>query len=76
MKNRKLKPTHYLAEFYPESGFCTKTVINWIKSGKIRGEKTLTGRYLVLVDQPESTDNVSDTDNVNSLLQMMKAKRK
>ena len=45
---RKLKPKAYLDEVYPDAGICPKTVINWIKKGKIKGEKTPTGRWLVL----------------------------
>ena len=63
---RKLKPQAYLDEFYPSSGICTKTVINWIKSKKIRGIKTHTGRYLVEVDSDNSTNRV------NNLFHMIK----
>lgn len=68
----KLKPRAYLDEYYPSSGYCPKTVTNWIKSGKIKGEITPTGRYLVLVDPTKSANNVSNPDNVNSLVQKMK----
>jgi hypothetical protein len=47
---RKLKPQAYLDEVYPGAGYTTKTVINWIKAGKIKGEQTVTGRWLVLID--------------------------
>ncbi len=57
---RKLKPQAYLDEFYPSAGICTKTVINWIKSKKIKGEQTHTGRYLVLVDHDDSTNRVNN----------------
>jgi predicted site-specific integrase-resolvase len=63
---RKLKPQAYLDEAYTGVGYTTKTVVNWIKSGKIRGERTPTGRWLVLMDeQPES--------KVSSLVKMMEA---
>lgn len=63
---RKLKPQAYLDEFYPNSGMCQRTVINWIKAGHIKGEQTKTRRWLVLIeDQPES--------KVNSLVKMMEA---
>jgi hypothetical protein len=65
---RKLKPQAYLNEFYPSSGMCTKTVINWIKLNKIDGEKTHTGRYLVLIDPKKQQGNVKN------IVKMMKAK--
>ncbi|WNC69943.1 hypothetical protein RI845_07350 [Thalassotalea nanhaiensis] len=52
---RKLKPSQYLAEYYPGAGYCTKTVINWIKRGKIKGEQTPTDRWLVVVEDSKST---------------------
>ncbi|NQY65426.1 MAG: hypothetical protein HRT38_17250 [Alteromonadaceae bacterium] len=63
---RTLKPQDYLDEVYPDAGISTKTVINWIKAGKIRGKQTLTGRWLVLV-------NDNETSKVNELVQMMEA---
>lgn len=63
---RKLKPQAYLNEFYPDSGIVPKTVVNWIKTGKIKGEQSPTGRWLVsLEDKPES--------KVNSLVKIMEA---
>ena len=62
----KLKPKIYLEEFYPEAGFCTKTVINWIKKGKLKGEQTPTGRWLVVVNDQEPT-------KVNCMLNMLEA---
>ena len=63
---KKLKPKAYLDKFYPESGMCTKTVVNWIKAGKLKGEQTPTGRWLVLIEeQPES--------KVNAIVKMMEA---
>ena len=63
---RTLKPQAYLDETYPGACINTKTVINWIKGGKIRGKQTLTGRWLVLVNDKE-------TSKVNELVQMMEA---
>ncbi len=63
---RKLKPTQYLAEFYPAACYTTKTVINWIKKGKLNGEQTPTGRWLVLVNDQEPT-------KINSMLKMLEA---
>ena len=65
---RKLKPQAYLDEFYPSAGMCTKTVINWIKLKKIKGEKTHTGRYLVEVDSYNSSNEV------NNLVSMINGK--
>ena len=63
---RTLKPQDYLDEVYPEADICPKTVINWIKKGKIRGEKTPTGRWLVMLEkQPES--------HVSSIVKMLEA---
>tara|TARA_R110001583_G_scaffold2296_17_gene16998 strand:- start:1276 stop:1506 length:231 start_codon:yes stop_codon:yes gene_type:complete len=61
---KKLTPKTYLEQFYPESGFCTKTVINWIKRGKLNGEQTPTGRWLVVIDEQESA-------KVNVMLKML-----
>ena len=72
---RKLKPQAYLDEFYPSSGMCTKTIINWIKTEKIVGEKTYTGRYLVLIDSSESQsriDSGKQPSQVSNLVQMIK----
>lgn len=63
---RKLKPQDYLDEFFPSSTICRKTVVNWIKAGKIKGEQTPTGRWLVLIDEkPES--------KVNDLVKLLEA---
>ena len=70
---RKLKPQAYLDEFYPSSGMCTKTVINWIKLNKIVGEKTHTGRYLVLIDSSKSQHQETN-DQVDIVVQMMKGR--
>ncbi len=43
----KLKPQTYLDLHYAGVGYTTKTVISWIKRGKIRGKRTPTSRWLV-----------------------------
>ena len=53
---RKIKPQSYIDEFYPASKICTKTIVNWIKSGKLPGEQTVTGRWLVVIDPAESSE--------------------
>ena len=63
---RTLKPQDYLDEVYPSAGISTKTVINWIKRGKVRGKQTVTGRWLVLVNDKEIS-------KVSELVQMMEA---
>ncbi len=63
--NRKLKPQAYIDEFYSDSGLTTKTVINWIKSRKINGEQTPTGRWLVIVPA------CSPAKNIDSLVNML-----
>lgn len=63
---RKLKPPQYIAEFYPGACYTTKTIINWIKAGKLKGEQTPTGRWLVLVNDQNST-------KVNDMLAMLEA---
>jgi predicted site-specific integrase-resolvase len=63
---RKLTPKAYLDEFYPGLGIVPKTVVNWIKAGKVKGDQTPTGRWFVMIDpQPES--------NVSALIKMMEA---
>jgi len=63
---RKLKPPQYLAEFYPAACYTPKTIINWIKAGKLKGEQTPTGRWLVLVNDQPST-------KVNDMLMLLEA---
>jgi hypothetical protein len=63
---QKLTPRTYLEKYYPESGFCNKTVINWIKKGKLKGEQTPTGRWLVVVHDQEPS-------KINSMLAMLEA---
>ena len=65
---RTLRPKQYIDEFYPGSGMCTATIINWIKRGKLKGTTTPTGRYLVLIDSP-----VSVSDKTSSLLQFLES---
>ena len=62
----KLTPKAYLEKYYRASGFCTKTIINWIKKGKIKGEQTPTGRWLVVVNNQEPSKS-------NSMLAMLEA---
>ncbi|EKO3566287.1 hypothetical protein P0F15_000530 [Vibrio metschnikovii] len=58
---RTLKPKQYIDEFYPDSGMCAATIINWIKRGKLKGTMTPTGRYLVLINsQTQHTDKTSE----------------
>lgn len=61
---KKITPKKYLEKYYSDTGLCTKTVINWIKKGKINGEQTPTGRSLVLV-------NDSSSSKVNNMLKML-----
>lgn len=63
---RKLKPQAYLDEVYPDAGYTTKTVINWIKARKIRGEQTVTGRWLVVLENKAKS-------NVNILVELLEA---
>lgn len=65
---RTLKPKQYIDEYYPESGMCTATIINWIKRGKLKGTTTPTGRYLVLIDSP-----VTVSDKTSALLQFLES---
>jgi len=53
---RKIKPRQYIDEFYPGSGLTTATICNWLKKGRIPGEKTPSGCWLITVedDQPSS----------------------
>ncbi len=61
---KKLTPKDYLKEAYPGSSICAKTVINWIKKGKLKGEQTPTGRWLVVIDEEQST-------KINHMLKML-----
>jgi len=63
---RKLKPQVYLDEVYPGVGYTTKTVINWIKTGKIKGVQTPSKRWLVLMDDKAES-------NVSSLVKLLEA---
>lgn len=63
---KKLTPQDYLKEVYPGASICAKTVINWIKKGKIKGEQTPTGRWLVVINEREPTKE-------NTLLAMLEA---
>lgn len=65
---RTLKPKQYIDEYYPESGMCTATIINWIKRGKLKGTTTPTGRYLVLIDSPAPV-----SDKTSALLQFLES---
>jgi predicted site-specific integrase-resolvase len=66
---KKLKPQQFLDLEYPDIGYTTKTVINWIKSGKITGIKTPSGRWLVLVEEQQES-------KICSLVQLMEAAAK
>jgi hypothetical protein len=66
---RKLKPRQFIQENYPDSGICTATVKNWIKSGKIKGERTPTGRYLVVIDPEEQTRNEQEVIDLLHILE-------
>ncbi len=55
MYMRKLKPRLYLNEFFPEANYSTRTVRNWIKSGKIKGEQSPSGGWLVLINPQEQS---------------------
>ncbi|MBY7784287.1 hypothetical protein KW437_21015 [Vibrio fluvialis] len=65
---RTLKPKQYIDEFYPDSGMCAATIINWIKRGKIKGTTTPTGRWLVLID-----NNTKHEDKTSELLQFLES---
>ncbi|MBY7859152.1 hypothetical protein KW419_12950 [Vibrio fluvialis] len=65
---RTLKPKQYIDEFYPDSGMCAATIINWIKRGKIKGTTTPTGRWLVLID-----NNTTHEDKTSELLQFLES---
>ena len=62
----KLTPKQYLAIKYPYINYCTKTVINWIKKGKLKGEQNPGGGWVVLFE-PESNNKA------NELLLMLEA---
>ncbi|HAS26376.1 MAG TPA: hypothetical protein DCR64_12980 [Vibrio sp.] len=69
MATRKIRPRQFIDEFYPDSGICNTTIINWIKHGKIEGTRTPTGRYLVCVD-----DEIGNpADRVSELLRFLES---
>lgn len=55
---RKLKPSEYLDEFYPGSGYTTQTVRNWARKGKLRFEMTPTNRMLIIVNHGGKSSTV------------------
>lgn len=65
---RTLKPKQYIDEFYPGSGLCTATIINWIKRGKLKGTTTPTGRYMVLIDNSSQI-----SDKTSELLEFLES---
>lgn len=65
---RNLKPAAFIEEFYPDSGICTKTIINWIKRGKLRGKQTPTGRWLVVVGEQE---HLASNDDIEALVSFL-----
>ena len=67
---KKLTPRDYLTEFYPGTSICVKTVTNWIKKGKIKGEQTPSGRWLVLVDD-ELEKHVRENQDLNQLVKLL-----
>jgi len=65
MKYKRVTPKLYATEFYDDL-ITAKTVINWIKNKKIKGEQTPTGRWLVLIP-------VEEKNKVNELLQLLES---
>ncbi|MCC2615985.1 hypothetical protein LJ739_07000 [Aestuariibacter halophilus] len=67
-----LTPQEYAAEVW-KGGITGKTVLNWIKKGKMppgtRVEITPTGRHLIYIEEVEKT-------KVQELVEQMKAKAK
>ena len=59
MAVRKLKPSQYIAEFYPGGAVTTQSVRNWIRKGKLKAERTPGNSFLVLVEDNQSTNKVS-----------------
>ena len=59
MAIRKLKPSQYVAEFYPGGAVTTQSVRNWIRKGKLKAERTPGNSFLVLVEDNQPTNKVS-----------------
>ena len=72
----KLKPKQYLDVYFPGSRITTKTVINWIKAGRLAGEKTPTGRWLVIPNKQPDTffSNQLETKSIELLNKVMGGK--
>ncbi|WGK82554.1 hypothetical protein PYE51_04705 [Vibrio aestuarianus] len=66
---RYLRPSQYIEEFYPGSGMCSATIINWIKIGKLGGTRTPTGRYLVCIDE----DIGNPADRISELVRFLES---
>lgn len=59
MALRKLKPSQYIAEFYPGGAVTPQSVRNWIRKGKLKAERTPGNTFLVLVEDSQPTNKVS-----------------
>lgn len=64
---KTLKPQSYIDEYYPSSDISSKTIINWIKKGKLNGQQTPTGRWLVIINEQNQ-----DKSKADKLVEMMK----
>ncbi|OEE32672.1 hypothetical protein A1QO_01795 [Vibrio genomosp. F10 str. ZF-129] len=67
MTVRKIRPKQFIDEFYPDSGLCPRTVVSWIKQGKLLGDRTPTGRFYVCID----VETGNPVDRVNELVRFL-----
>jgi predicted site-specific integrase-resolvase len=65
---RTIKPQQYIDENFPESGLHPRTIINWIKNGKLQGTTTPTGVWLVVVDNADH-----QMDKTSELVQFLES---
>ena len=55
---RKLKPSQYIEEQYPGGGVTPQAVRNWIRTGKLKAERTPGGHFLILVEDKDHDNTV------------------
>lgn len=65
---RKLKPREYLDEFYPGSSLTPQAVRNWVKTGKLRHERTPGGHLMIIVE-----DTAANEDKVQKLVSFLES---
>ena len=66
---RELKVSQYIDEYYPDAQMTPQTIRNWLRRGLLKGKRTPTKQWLVIVeDKPETQ---AHNENVQELLNIM-----